>query len=152
MKEQRYAINYFDQKEIGYYGTLTDAIDYAESFARNLILSYKGSIVISDENGDTVAYQRWIEREDGSSVSCDWETDGTAYKNLYEVLKTLDRTYAAIVLNGNAEYCFADTVGDLLDSAEADYAYRQSLGRYEVLGTHPKACMVKIYTRYHEGD
>lgn len=152
MKNQRYTINYFNVKEIRYFGDLDGAIGYAESFARELVLPYKGLIIISDENGNPVATQRWLEDEEGCSHPYDWVTHKTDYKNLYQVLQTLDKTYAAIVLNGDGKYCFADTVGDILQSAEADYAYAESLRHYEVLGTHPKDCMVKIYTRYHEGD
>lgn len=66
-----YSINYFNEKTIGYYGELEDAIKYAESFARNLILTYRGSIVIST-GGYVVATQRW-EEKDGCSYPDGWE-------------------------------------------------------------------------------
>ena len=66
-----YSINYFNEKTIGYYGTLEDAMDYADSFARNLILGYRGNIVVSSD-GCVVATKRYIER-DGCAYPEDWE-------------------------------------------------------------------------------
>ena len=68
-----YNINYFNEKEIGYFGTLKGAIDYAESFAGNLVLSYKGEIVITNDYGHIVAKQKWNETEDRCSIPSDWE-------------------------------------------------------------------------------
>lgn len=69
---QRYSINYFNQKTIGYFGDLDGAIAYAEDFMRRLILSYVGDIVISDQYGHEVAIQTYEAVEDGSSVCGDW--------------------------------------------------------------------------------
>ena len=70
----KYNINYFNQKTIGYAGaTIEDAIRYAESFVRNLALHYVGEIVIEDEYGTVVAFQKWTELEDRSCVPSDWE-------------------------------------------------------------------------------
>lgn len=71
--EQRYIINYFGEKEIGYFGTLKGAIKYAESFAVNLILSYKGKITIFNEYGSVVAEQKWEEPESGVVFPSSWE-------------------------------------------------------------------------------
>ena len=73
---KRYAINYFDEKEVGYFGTLDGAIEYAEGFARLLALTYRGDIVITDDCGVEVARQHWEVNEDGSSSPLDWERLG----------------------------------------------------------------------------
>lgn len=70
--EQRYIINYFGEKEIGYFGTLNGAIRYAESFADNLALTYKGEIKIFNEYGVVVAKQKWWEDEDGEFNHSVW--------------------------------------------------------------------------------
>lgn len=70
--EQHYIINYFGEKEIGYFGTLNGAIKYAESFAENLALSYKGKITVFNECGVVVAEQKWWEDEDFESHHSVW--------------------------------------------------------------------------------
>lgn len=70
---EHYNINYFGEKEIGYYGTRRGAIEYAEGFAGSLALTYKGEIAIADGYGRIVAKQKWVETEDGCSISSDWE-------------------------------------------------------------------------------
>lgn len=52
---EHYNINYFNEKQIGYYGTRRGAIEYAEGFAGSLALAYKGEIVITDDDGRIVA-------------------------------------------------------------------------------------------------
>ena len=61
----QYKINYFDEKEVGYFGDFYGVIKYAESFARNLALAYRGEIKIYGPYGDLVASQRWYEDKDG---------------------------------------------------------------------------------------
>ena len=70
---EHYNINYFGEKQIGYYGTRRGAIEYAEGFAGSLALTYKGEIVITDDYGRTVAKQKWTEAEDGCSIPSEWE-------------------------------------------------------------------------------
>jgi len=69
---EKFVINYFNEREVGYFGTVEGAIEYAEGFARNLILTYDGEISIRDGNGDEVASQKWNVAEDGSSTPEDW--------------------------------------------------------------------------------
>ena len=70
---EHYNINYFGEKEIGYYGTRRGAIEYAESFAGSLMLTYKGEIVITDDYGRIVAKQKWTEDKNGYAIPSDWE-------------------------------------------------------------------------------
>ena len=69
--EELYSINYFGDKTVTYYGTLEDAMDYADSFASHLILTYMGSIVISHD-GFPVATKRFVQK-DGCAYPEDWE-------------------------------------------------------------------------------
>ena len=71
--------------------------------------------------------------------------------NLYKSLNSLDKENVAIVLDGN-KYLFADTFESMLESAEADYAYKYALEHYRVLGDHQKGRMVKIYVQCDEGE
>jgi len=70
---EHYNINYFGEKEIGYFGDFEDAIEYAERFARNLILTYRGAITITDDYGRVVAKQKWSVNKNGYSTPSDWE-------------------------------------------------------------------------------
>lgn len=69
---QRYEINYFNEETVYYFGDIDDAIAYAESFQRRLLLTYNGSIEIADERGRLVATQEWVAAEDGSCSPKDW--------------------------------------------------------------------------------
>lgn len=71
--------------------------------------------------------------------------------SLYELLNKFDKENVAIVLDGNGNYLFADTVESLLESAEADSAYQYDLEHYRVLGDHQNGYMVKIYVQRDEG-
>ena len=73
---KRYVINYFNEKKVGYFGTLENAIGYADGFANSLVLTYRGDIVITDNYGSEVARQHWEVNEDGSSSPLDWERLG----------------------------------------------------------------------------
>ena len=73
MDAQRYLIDYFGQKSVGYCGTLEGAMEYAERFMRLLALHYVGDVVITDENDMVVATWTWVESPDGSSEPKDWE-------------------------------------------------------------------------------
>ena len=53
-----YTINYFEETTVNYFGTLSGAIHYAETFIDNLVLSMNGSIKIYD-NDKIVAEQIW---------------------------------------------------------------------------------------------
>lgn len=141
---QRYTINYFNEKEIGYFGNLSDCLDYAESFARNLILTYKGDIVIKDANGRVVARQHWFEADDGTSSPSDWKMGEINYMSLYELLKSLDLDDVAVVFDDCGKFMFADTCDCLLASAEADPAYEQCLRNYEVLQDHQNGHLIKV--------
>lgn len=70
---QRYEINYFDEKSVGYFGTLEGAIEYAESFARNLVLTCRGDVAIADCDGRIVARQRWTRDGQGRASPSVWE-------------------------------------------------------------------------------
>lgn len=76
---QRFNINYFGEREVGYFGTLDGAIAYAERHIRTLISSHRGEIVISTDKGIPVATQTWTKNPDGSSSPSDWECDSVAF-------------------------------------------------------------------------